>query len=918
MSKNKSYNEETINQFKEYFETADEGINPTFQKSTIMLAEKFHKMILEDKDLELTALDKKLDKSFKRRSSKFLNEIKDKNLGNSMKKIGLLSEPNENVLVVRKLPKITIEQYDKIEKEYIYKDNKNIIQNLYEYLNNVNCYFRNPLCLNSVGGINPLSYLIETSFYMNHKKIKEMEEKFNLLGKYINSYREVNGDGNCFYRAIMFRYIEILILTENISAFQQLIFDIIESFKSEEIQKRRIIRNNDVKPELTFQILFLIMNILKQKNIKEAHQLFVKCISTCKKFDYCLILYLRYIIYKYIKQNEDKLYKKSFPLKIGNLLPQQFETEEGKFLFNSFYEDYLLKFFTDAEKIIIYIIPFVIGIQLNVVVYDIVDDEIIQKFLWEEEESDIKSKDVITLLNNKNHYSIVYTDYDNNEYKNYFEFYQSNIKSVVLKKSIAPNKLNYELDDKHSLNDELNQINNNNKSDNCKKRDIHIENNNINIQKNENKIKENNPNKIENIKKNVEKKENNNFKNNDIEKNNNNKNSNNINNINNNNLNEKKEQNKNKGNNFNYMNKAELKKGINMNDGENILDSKPEMKKNILKSEINKIKHNIDNNESTEYEAQNKINEQKKIINNKIENKNSLNKNKNKENKTKSGTSDVIKEKLKGKTTKSSIENNKNILNDNNEENSNKKKIEKKQTHKNKGNISHKSSNVCFNCKNEIKMNEKNPLCINCFRSYLIKEYFDCFQNDKDPIENIYFILKGKSYNLEQIIKLYNESYEKSKLDFQIILQNIKEKKCILCDLKSDIILPCKCCKYCSHINTYFKNCNLQKRFICPNKVNYNREQMFKLAIKLHKMIDWKHDIASIINYFNTRLISHCFLCNDKLENKKFIIKVTDPNKDEDSNKFLLKINHYLCPQCITNKLPKEFKCGICHIKHSY
>ena len=194
MSKNKSYNEETINQFKEYFETADEGINPTFQKSTIMLAEKFHKMILEDKDLELTALDKKLDKSFKRRSSKFLNEIKDKNLGNSMKKIGLLSEPNENVLIMRKLPKITIEQYDKIEKEYIYKDNKNIIQNLYEYLNNVNCYFRNPLCLNSVGGINPLSYLIETSFYMNHKKIKEMEEKFNLLGKYINSYREVNGD----------------------------------------------------------------------------------------------------------------------------------------------------------------------------------------------------------------------------------------------------------------------------------------------------------------------------------------------------------------------------------------------------------------------------------------------------------------------------------------------------------------------------------------------------------------------------------------------------------------------------------------------------------------------------------------------------------------------------------------------------
>ena len=360
MSNHKSHNEETINQFKDYFETSTEDMNPTFQKSTILVSEKFHEMILGDKDLELTALDIKLNKSFKRKSSKFLNEIKDQNLSNSLKKIGVLSEPNENVLIVRKMPKITNDQYDKLEKEYIYKDNKNIIKNLYDYLTNVNCYFRNPNCLNSVSGINPLTYLVEVSFHMNFKKIKEIKEKYNLLSKYINNYREINGDGNCFYRAIMFRYIEILILTANIPVFQQFIFDIIESFKSEEMQNRRLIKNNDIKPELTFQILFLIINILKQKNIKEAHQLFVKCISTCKKFDYCLILYLRYIIYKYIKKNENKLYTKSFPLKIGNLLPQQFENEKGEFLFNSFYEDYLLKFFTDAEKIIIYIVPFIL------------------------------------------------------------------------------------------------------------------------------------------------------------------------------------------------------------------------------------------------------------------------------------------------------------------------------------------------------------------------------------------------------------------------------------------------------------------------------------------------------------------------------------------------------------------------------
>ena len=90
MSNHKSHNEETINQFKDYFETLTEDMNPTFQKSTILVSEKFHEMILGDKDLELTALDIKLNKSFKRKSSKFLNEIKDQNLSNSLKKIGVL------------------------------------------------------------------------------------------------------------------------------------------------------------------------------------------------------------------------------------------------------------------------------------------------------------------------------------------------------------------------------------------------------------------------------------------------------------------------------------------------------------------------------------------------------------------------------------------------------------------------------------------------------------------------------------------------------------------------------------------------------------------------------------------------------------------------------------------------------------
>ena len=931
--------DEIIKEFKGYFENQSEEINPSFQKSTIINLQKFQEMILENKDLEETALDKKLDKSFKgkfkKKSSNNINElIKDKDLGESLKKIGVLSETIDDVLIVRKMPHITQEQYDKLEQEYIFKDNQNILKSLYDYLAKLNCNFKSPSCFNSVGGINPLSYLIEYSFHMNQKKVKEMEEKFNILHNYIYNYREINGDGNCFYRAIMFRYIEILILNENISIFQRFIFDIIESFKSEEIQQRRIVNNNDIKPNLTFQILFLLINLLKQKKVKEAHKLFVKCISTCKKFDYCLILYLRYILYKYIKQNENKLYTKNFPLKIGNLLPQQFETEKGDFLFDSFYKTYLLKFFTDAEKIIIYLTPFVLGIQLNIVVYDIVDEEILQKLEWEGE-SDIKSKDVITLLNNNNHYSIVYTENDYKQYENIFEFYLTNIKSVIMNKSVAPNLVNYEVDDNLGTNEflkreKINNINN-----------IHVNNNNIkkentnqinNIQKNENKIKENNSNKIEN-EKNVNKKDE--ERENNININiNQEKNSNNIyninNKINNNILNEYefKEQNEKPDLNLDYINGGDLRRGVNIHEGKNILNIKTDnkLKKHyenkdnnmIMKSKIVSVMKNLDNNIDNDLDVKNSLINREDNTNNKIE-KQSQTQKKIKEKLEKN--KDVTKDKSQEKKSKINLKDGN--IKEEKEEKAEKEKdvkilrIEIKKRDRNKDkDKNNKSYTICKNCNTEIKINELNPLCKNCFKNVLIQGYYDSIQYEKDPITNIYLSLNGKGYNLEEIINLYNKSYEGRKLVYQEVLKNIKDKKCILCHVKNTIPLPCKCCYFCEHLNSYFNKFELKNAFICPSKIKYSRKNMLKLGILIQNLNNWKNDKMSIIKYFERRLLSNCCHCGANLDSEKFIIKVYDSKKNEDTTKFLSKINHYLCQNCLKANIEKEFNCKICQIPH--
>jgi len=45
-----------------------------------------------------------------------------------------------------------------------------------------------------------------------------------------------------------------------------------------------------------------------------------------------MVLYYRYSLYEYIIQNKDKLYTTEFSVKIGNLLPAEYETESGGIL----------------------------------------------------------------------------------------------------------------------------------------------------------------------------------------------------------------------------------------------------------------------------------------------------------------------------------------------------------------------------------------------------------------------------------------------------------------------------------------------------------------------------------------------------------------------------------------------------------
>ena len=415
--------------------------NPLSQTQSHLNNDRFYEQVMGTKKIiNEMALETKLKKRYSGIQKKSTFTLKD------LKKIGMdellsktIVDPAKDVeyLHLRKIQKISQQEYDNLKNSIIDINN---LKKLYEHLSKLNCNFKSVACFDSVGGLSPLTYLIESNYKANIEMEEEMYKKYNELKTYIYNYRTINGDGNCFYRAVMFRYLEILVLSKNIEHLQNVISDFVKCFNSEELKSRLIIRGMNIKPDLSSKILILIVDLLKNKMYDEAHKILVKSFSTCKKFDYAIILYFRYNLYDYIKNNENKVYTNTFPIKIGNLLPSQYETEDGKFLFNSFYENYLLNFFTDAEKIIIYLTPFVLEVELNIIIFDDNQEEILQKFKWEGD-SDLNINEVISLLNFKNHYEIIYTPDNHMKYEKLFENYENDQKSIILKKYLDRNPL---------------------------------------------------------------------------------------------------------------------------------------------------------------------------------------------------------------------------------------------------------------------------------------------------------------------------------------------------------------------------------------------------------------------------------------------------------------------------------------------
>ena len=149
-----------------------------------------------------------------------------------------------------------------------------------------------------IGGVENIDSYIQKYFLSNNNKIIETSKKFFL------KWRRILGDGNSFYRILMFSLFEAYILSKNIEELNYLINEItsdefIEVYKEKEIEY-----------EICFSIFSILLNYLKNDNIQKAYKILLKSyLLEDNSFDTLLIVYIKHLIVKYINIIKDLIKK---------------------------------------------------------------------------------------------------------------------------------------------------------------------------------------------------------------------------------------------------------------------------------------------------------------------------------------------------------------------------------------------------------------------------------------------------------------------------------------------------------------------------------------------------------------------------------------------------------------------------------
>ena len=292
------------------------------------------------------------------------------------------------------------------------------------------------------GNIGPIS---DPIVYLKTKIpyfVDSIEQKTNLLlNLNIFKYRSISGDGNCFFRGVIFSFLENILLSNNIMLMKE--FIILFDEKKNGTNPLKLNDNEYEKIEnQRKQIIIILIIILDfmEKDNTTAYFFLIKAFLFEDYFDYGIIYFTRYLLCEYISENENKYYRKEDKdIEIGLLLPEKYiednNEQNNKYFFKIYYQEHLLKMDTFAESLEIYMVPYVFNCDLNIYTlnYYINNDQI---ELIEEVNNSLKcginGANEINLLYNGIHYDIFYRQTFYEKYTALLNLFKNSVNSDII------------------------------------------------------------------------------------------------------------------------------------------------------------------------------------------------------------------------------------------------------------------------------------------------------------------------------------------------------------------------------------------------------------------------------------------------------------------------------------------------------
>lgn len=257
---------------------------------------------------------------------------------------------------------------------------------------------------------------------------KEIENKSNIL----YAWRDILPGNDSFFRAIMFSFLEDIILSGNVNYYNAFLYKLIKNMENSYFIKILKFYNIDcLRTKIYLILIYYAMNVQDSESpTLNAYTLFNKIYDYDSNFDSLLILNLKFLIFEYLKNNEKKLYTKQIKLRMGKLLPSKYQSKTG-YNFKSFYESNLLQLYHDAERITISVIPFILRRDLYIYYFR---ENKIKFYLVHTDNKENKEYLPFRLFFLNGSYQIIYPKDYYNQFQNIFSNF-SNINKNTKKKN---------------------------------------------------------------------------------------------------------------------------------------------------------------------------------------------------------------------------------------------------------------------------------------------------------------------------------------------------------------------------------------------------------------------------------------------------------------------------------------------------